>query len=336
MSHRSPKREATRVSKRRVIVGPILRDLAGLGWDGEHAVLATAFYSRRALQSLAVASKELQVLCRLDPDEPREWARGMIAPDALLERLRFFEKEGTAVELRIHRSAHAKVYLGEYGVMIGSANLTLQGFGGAWEMVQTSSTQVDIRKMRTELKAYARTLEAFTLDDLEAYVAKYRSLVLQYARRRRGGRHREQVPAPTARPPRLGHYNDFLIWVKRQRRQAAREIHARASGKGNLQGHINRNFFGLRQFLLAYPEHIERFSTENPDAYKLSKDPMMERDLKNFVEKHATDEDSFSLNIWMTYLPRECGGRAAKHGGTIGNLNRMLPLIARYLVSTTQ
>jgi hypothetical protein len=322
-------------SRRSVIVGPILSDLRRLGWGGNDVVLATAFYSYRALQSFSLTSNALQVLCRLDTKCPNEWAKGMLDPDALLARLRSLEKIGTTIDLRVHKSAHAKVYLGQHGVMIGSANLTLQGFGGAWEIVQTSNVLKDIQKMRMELKGYSKTLEKFTLDDLEDYVEKHKTYVREYRRKHRGGRFHDRVSAPKVRPPRLGDYSDFLVWLKRQKSPAAIEICDRANGKSNLQGHIHRNFFGLRQFLLAYTEHLQRFSNQDPNTYKLSKEPSMELELKHFVNNNAANEASFSLNTWKTYLPLECGGRAGKHGGTIGNLNRMLPLVARYLVRKT-
>ena len=72
----------------------------------------------------------------------------------------------------------------------------------------------------------------------------------------------------------------------------------------------------------------------NSDTYKLSRDATMEQHLNGFVSEFATDEDDFSLDNWKTYLPIECGGRAGRHGGTIGNLNYMLPLVAAYLAHT--
>lgn len=320
---------------RKTIVGPILNDLVQLEWDGPHSVLATAFYSPRALYSVPIASRTLQVLCRLDRNDPREWANGYIAPDALLDRLRALEKSGTKIDLRTHEAAHAKVYRGKRGVLIGSANLTLQGFGGAWEMVEVSTAVEDIRRIDGALRSYARTLDPLSLAELERYVAEHGRFVRDFVRKRRSGE-RDQIPAPRIRPPRLGEYGDFLKWLARRTEPAASEIHQRAHGKGNLQGHINRNFFGLRQFFLAYPGYLSRFRHETPDSYKLSKDLETERELKEFVEKHAADEASFSLDTWKTYLPLECGGRAAKHGGTIGNLNRMLPLVARYLIGKSR
>jgi hypothetical protein len=83
-----------------------------------------------------------------------------------------------------------------------------------------------------------------------------------------------------------------------------------------------------------FPETLQSFRRTDPDSYKLSKDPAMEDMLKSFVHDFAVDEASFVLERWRTYLPIECGGRAGRHGGTIGNLNYMLPLVAAYLAHT--
>lgn len=87
----------------------------------------------------------------------------------------------------------------------------------------------------------------------------------------------------------------------------------------------------MRQLFLADPDARDRFEVESPDLYKLSRDPQMESRIARFVKENAVDETDFRLDVWKTYLPVECGGRAGKHGSTIGNLNRMLPLVARYL-----
>lgn len=336
MSTRRLSRNSSEHTGRRVIVGPILTDLLALDWRGEEAILATAFYSKRALESLAVSSKKLQVFCRLDKEDPFEWARGMVAPDALLAWLKTLETSGKNIELRVHRSAHAKVYCGQSAIMIGSANLTLQGFGGGWEIVHTSADPDDIQHGRLALNAYASAMDKMELDELDQYVKQHRSFVRKFAKKHRTARRRDRISTPVTRPARLGNYQGFLTWLGKRSEASAQEILDRAYGKAQLSGHINRNFFGLRQFLLAYPDQLRRFQNEKPDEYKLSKDAKTEGDISAFVRNHASDEDKFTLDTWMTYLPKECGGRAAKHGGTIGNLNRMLPLVARYLAEMTR
>jgi len=312
--------------KRRLIVGPILPDLITIGLNDGDVTFATAFYSKRVLDSLPLTPRSLTFMCRLDLDNPREWIEGLIAPDALLTRLKSLEAQGTHIHLFVGRHAHAKAYLGCSGAIIGSANLTLQGFGGGWEIIQYSREHQDMRDLHSSLLKYQRTLTSASLKDLESYVSRYRRLV-----QRRRKRLKDTLPTPRRRPRRLGDYKGFLAWLQKRHVPAAREILQRAKGKGNLQGHIHRNFYGIRQYLIAYPEEFFRFAREDPDHYKLARDPDTEARLAAFVASIAKDEADFSLDTWKTYLPRECGGRAGKHGGTIGNLNRMLPLVARYM-----
>lgn len=70
---------------------------------------------------------------------------------------------------------------------------------------------------------------------------------------------------------------------------------------------------------------------KSPDTYRLLRDSAEAKSLNGFVNNNSADEPGFLLSTWKGYLPKELGGRAINYGGTIGNLHRMLPLIARYL-----
>ena len=141
------------------------------------------------------------------------------------------------------------------------------------------------------------------------------------------------VKITKVRPKRLGDYGSFLRWLgRRSRSAAAREIRDRAKGKGQLGGHIHRNFYGLRQFLLARPALMRRFEMEDPNDFTLRGAADVKVALGTFVRMEAADEgDFFKLDTWRTYLPESCGGKPKSGSGTQGNLNRMLPLVARYL-----
>lgn len=315
-----------------VIVGPVMDDLVHLGVDAADVVLGTAFYSGKALRKLQGDPASLQFLGRLSV---REWAENYLDPPALLSALRRFESGGTQVELYFHSAAHAKVYIGsDYG-LIGSSNLTLRGFGGAFEMVQ-QCTGADRQDLASAAADYVARLEHWTLAELDTFITAHEAEVEAYRQARRDSG--EPLHEPDRLPlvsrsaiRRLGSYSGFKQWLAQQNSAAAQEILARAEGRHNLQGHIHRNFYGLRQFFVARPKQFRRFRSEDPDSYKLSQDPATEASIAEFVQEEAVDEDDFELDPWLTYLPEECGGRAGRHGGTIGNLNRMLPLVAKYL-----
>jgi hypothetical protein len=313
-----------------LIVGPVLNDLLQIGLDGQRVDISTAFYSTGVLRGLRPQCDKLRVMCRLDLSSPYDWANGFVAPDALLDMLRRTSAAGAQVSVYTSPAAHAKVYIGSQAALVGSANLTMTGFGGGPEVLQRTTRRRDLRALQRYLNTYATMLRRTSLDELDAHVRRFRRIVSRSQKR-----HSQDRLPPTSRDSNrtLGDYDSSVRWLGRQRQPAARETYERAHGKSNLQGHIHGNFYGLRQFLISYPHAMRRFAAEQPNAYKLSRDSQTEDKLKFFVGRHAVDEDDFRLDTWRTYLPRECGGRAGRHGGTIGNLNRMLPLVARYLAA---
>ena len=313
------------------IVGPILPHLDSIGLNGTELVLATAYYSMRALSSLKPKASIVRFFCRLDLRSVDDWVEGYTDPPCLLSFAKLQEERGADIQLFVSPQAHAKVYIGEHAALVGSANLTLRGFGGGQEIIYRITDSEQKRKISNAITLYAKDFEKINIKDLHDYIEYYKSEVSSKRKKRK--KREDRLPSfSRSRHAHLGDYSDFKKWLSRQQNHAANEILQRAMGKSNLSGHINRNFHGLRQLFLAYPEILEKYSKEKPDGYKLSKDYVTEGFIKEFVTKNAIDEDTFNVEIWKTYLPIECGGRAGRHGGTIGNLNYMMPLVARYLL----
>ena len=319
-----------------IIVGPVLQHLQMIGLDRGAITLATAFYSSRALTSLAISAESVTVICRLDLNSTDEWKRGFVAPDALLSFLKVQQSRGASTLLYAAPTAHAKLYAGNRAAaLIGSANLTIRGFGGGHEILCRLRGRQALHETGRALREYRRTLAKIEIDALQEYVERNERSVRRTKARKK---HKwDQLPESNRSVrTHLGGYDNFLNWLDGVPKAGAEKIKERARGKHNLQGHINRNFFGLRQFYLVFPEDFYRMMEADPDTYKLSKDVEMESHLYEFVHQFAADEEDFLLDRWKTYLPVECGGRAERHGGTIGNLNYMLPLVAAYLARTLE
>ncbi len=320
----------------RWVEGPTLPVLRSVGLASPRVHVLTAFYSATALRWLQneLTASDVTLAVRLDLQNPMEWLLGWVNPEALLQFITVLGARGATVRLFSSPAAHAKMYIGDDAVIVGSSNLTLHGFGAGPEIISIAD-QSHVRLARQTARDYLQRLHDTPLAELQAHVDKYAEAARQarQRRRRRGGIDEDTLPRVRVQGPRrvAGDYKTFLEWLRRQGFPAAAETLARAEGKGQLSGHIHRNFYGLRQYLMARPDEMDRFAAEDPDAYRLSVDAATEASLADFVSQHATDEADFVLEIWKTYLPEECGGRAEKHGGTIGNLNRMLPLVARYL-----
>jgi hypothetical protein len=317
------------------ILGPVMADLDKVGLDKGQLIVATAFYSRPRLEELAPQAERIDLLVRLDLSTPLEWIAGGVAPDALLDFAKKEAARGAVVRIFCGATAHAKVYLGAKGFFVGSANLTVRGFGGlANEVLWYEDHPPAMRIMRQTLGAYRQGLSHLAIDELEHYVQTYSATVKAAIRSRRHAKNPEAElpPGLRDRASRLGDYPDFIGWLEGRRDPASDVIRRRARGEGQLSGHIRRNFFGLRQFLVAHPSIMRLMATKDPAQYRLYRDSATQERLHSFVMQEAADEADLSVSTWRTYLPESSGGKPKTGGGTSGNLNRMLPLIAEYLV----
>lgn len=319
----------------RIIIGPVASDLQALGDKPEQVALATAFYSRGLLKQIELKTRRLRLFVRLDLLSTDDWVRGVVAPDALLELVKRHEARGVSVRVFINEMAHAKLYIGDRSCLLGSANLTLRGFSGlGHELLWLEDSPMEVAKIWRSVNAYSKVFQEIQLHQLARYVDQNAAQVSESAKEMRSVASNEDclpnISKP--RPARIGTYEDFLVWLVRQKEPAAKEVLDRAEGKSQLSGHINRNFHGLRQFFLTHSDLIKVASAINPNTYKLSQDKVATTYLKNFVLTEAANEGSFVLDVWKTYLPESCGGKPKSGGGTSGNLNRMLPLVAIFLL----
>lgn len=314
-----------------------MADLRRIGLESDYVAIASAFYSRQRLEALRVRAERLDLFVRLNCSDLTEWINGAVDPAALLVFSKQLIRRSVQVRIFIGSTAHAKVYLGEKGFLVGSANLTVRGFAGlADEILWYESDPGARRAMTSALKRYGASLRQLELEELSDFVEKNRGAVNK-ARAKLGLTPQtmrpmeDTIPPSIIRPPRLGDFEDFVRWLDRQQGDAPKLIARRARGEGQLSGHIKRNFFGLRQFFIAHPTEMREALRQNPDAYALHHDPRMQSALRTFVLREAVNEDALSVSVWRTYLPYSVGGKPKTGGGTSGNLKRMIPLVARYL-----
>src|SRR3546814_11969843 len=108
----------------RAIVGPVIADLDSIG--AGDVTIATAFYSMGALNALNIEANSLRLFVRLDLTSPVEWALGSLNPPALRDFIQRHYATCNEVALFVSPSAHAKIYSGNQGYFIGSANLSTQ------------------------------------------------------------------------------------------------------------------------------------------------------------------------------------------------------------------
>ncbi|WP_242217615.1 hypothetical protein [Shinella zoogloeoides] len=317
----------------RAIVGPLVSDIASI--SGDDVTLATAFYTSGALDVLNIKAKRLRLLMRLNTQSVADWAVGSLDPLALRAFIQRHKQTCGEVSLLISPTAHAKIYSGQNGYLVGSANLSTRALSGsAAEILWFESDDERKRAMDAAVQDYSQKFSPCSIAQLDAYIAANEVKAKELSKkipREMFTDEEDRLPRGILRPARLGDYDAFLGWLSKHTSPAAKEVLARANGKSNLSGHIRQAFFGLRQFLLGAPDVMYHFTKVDPDSYSFSSDVSTASKLGSFVTKHARDEGPFSPKKWQTYLPKSAGGKQVTGGATSGNLNRMLPLIARYL-----
>jgi len=310
------------------ILGPVLSDIQKLA-GGERFALVSAFYSAPRLNALAITADSADIMVRLDLSSIDAWVLRIIAPDALLG----FWKRHSKVDMSVYYgpNAHAKIYAGDKAFLIGSANFTVRGLSGtANEVLWRETRPAERSSMKQMLKKYKAGLTLLSIQELEDYVSSNIKTVRKL--QKNAPRSPEDfLPRQIQRSDRTGSYQKFLLWLTKQASPAASVVLARANGDGNLSGHIRMNFYGIRQFLLASPLTLKALKGVNPTTYSLAGDGTVNDALREFVETEAVDEGRLVVDTWRTYLPEAAGGKPKSGGGTSGNLNRMLPLMARYL-----
>lgn len=317
----------------KAIVGPLVSDIASIG--GADVTLATAFYTSGALGALNIKAKRLRLLMRLDLQSVTDWAMGSLDPIALRGFILRHEQTCEEVSLLVSPTAHAKIYNGQLGYLIGSANLSTRALSGsAAEILWFENDDSRKQHMNAAVENYAQKFIPCSLTKLDAYIANNEAKAKELANRipqELFSEDEDRLPTAIVRPPRLGDYETFLTWLSKHPSPAAAEVLARAYGKSNLSGHIRQAFFGIRQFFLGSPDVMLSFTKVDPDSYSFSGDGLTASKLGVFVIRHARDEGPFAPKKWQTYLPKSAGGKQITGGATSGNLNRMLPLVARYL-----
>lgn len=317
----------------RAIVGPIVSDIASI--SGNDVTLATAFYTGGALNVLNIEAKRLRLLMRLNTQSVADWAMGSLDPVALRAFIERHRQTCGEVSLLISPTAHAKIYSGQNGYLVGSANLSTRALSGsAAEILWFENDAMRKKAMKTSVENYSKRFIPLSLTSLDAYIAaneaKANDLAKKIPRELFLDEH-DRLPHGIMRPARMGDYDAFLLWLSKHPSPAAKEVLARAYGKSNLSGHIRQAFFGIRQFFIGSPDIMRHFTTVNPNSYSFSGDSLTASRLGAFVTRHARDEGPFAPEKWQTYLPKSAGGKQITGGATSGNLNRMFPLLARYL-----
>lgn len=321
-------------------------------------LVASPYYSTEGLNHLmdTVRAEALTFLTRLSPPD---WAAGAADPPALALALMEAQGRGSVVRLGVAQRLHAKAYVADDTLaLVGSANLTANGFGGNVELAVRLEGAAAAQARRTLLDAVAPSVRWLDVGRLTAWAEASEAAVLAARQRAAEEDIAEELASTQAEldtllgyggggvtglpDPDRGDLDAFIAWLERKRELAGAQVvierHYNRDGN-HLTGHVRQSFSAAVRFFTEHPDLQRNLSAQlsalgPDDIYQLDPPPVQEAWFRH-LDEHATDEGPiYSYPTLRGILPPSAGGTREGGGGGASTLKRMLPLVARYRETT--
>jgi len=315
------------------MIKPVTPDIEALKTvvkNGSHITIFSPFYTTAGLfifeKALEVNTsiKEINFNCRLTK---HDWIQGSIDPEALVT-LRKNLRSKIKLNISCNDMLHAKAYYNEKIGLIGSANLTSHGFGNGLEFLLMISGSVldDVKSwFKTKISS---SLREVSFKELEGFIKQNKNEVNK--EKKRINRILKRKIARLFYFP-VDHFIDYCAKLDGQ---APKEVVLRFMGKDQLSGHIKNFYYASYQFLNKNDSLVKPIAKIPPNDFRLQNTPYIDvwRRFVKSTEIKDIPSVGFSAKSTLRYLPVQLGGTQTKGGAGIGNLNRVLPLVARFIM----
>lgn len=264
------------------------------------------------------------------------------------------DSDGIEVELGVYRRLHAKVYAADYTLaLVGSANLSEGGFGTNLELAVRFSGEEAVQPIDDLEEACTPILQVMTLEDLRDWV-EFSRPTIEEARsvkpqeievlepvQSRLDRILEfgRMDSSRITEPDPSDMEEFVHWLENNFALPGAEYAYDAHyGRNQYSGHFKQGFFASMRFLSEYRDLRAPLSEElnglgPDDQYKLNGSPRIAEMWQEHLDAHATDKGShYSYPTLRSILPASLGGTLSGGGGAGPTVQRILPLVARFIL----
>jgi len=290
---------------------------------GKSLSIASPFYSASSVALLDMQKSERVSLITRLPDQynmPIAYIENDPAP---LRKL--LQRSGNRFSLYALPSLHAKLFINENSVWMGSANFTMNGFSGKQEIVaRFSGKQQSWSKI---FDSYLGQSTRVTQDDLEK-LARWIQSGLTRVNRAPTPEDRDDDDDQTAEVP--FSFEEFVSWLQKASAplpDLRRHLFERVNGKNFMSGHVRAGFYGAMAFLAAN----DRYMTAMLSAKPVSIPDEILRSFSEFVTLHGDEYRGPQGGNWRSYLSTKLGGVQTSGGAGDIIVKRCLSLIPRYI-----
>ena len=287
---------------------------------------ASPFYSSASLQLIDPSRvRRLSFITRLPSQYIMPTAFIENDPSVLLELLR---RLGRRMKLFALPELHAKLYVSDSYVWVGSSNLTLNGFSGKQEiMIQFDGQH----------KAWSDVYESYRLDAVAIGLCELKKLCEWVSL----GLTNVQSPTRSESHSDLGSrktpltLEDFIDWLGDPSQPMAnvrKHLHDRVNGKNYMSGHVPPSFNGAMAFLQLNRKYIGALQGVSDQAI-----PQQVLDeFAAFVGRFGDQYRGSKGGRWRNYLSVRLGGAQVSGGAGDTVTKKCLVLIPAYVKARRQ
>jgi len=288
---------------------------------GKSLCIASPFYSASSVDLLDMQKSEKVSLITRLPDQYNMPVAYIENDPAPLKKL--MQRHGNKLSLYALPSLHAKLFINENSVWMGSANFTLNGFSGKQEIVAKFSGKQE--SWSRIFDSYVGQSTRITQDDLEKLVRWIGSGLTRVNRAPTPEDHDDDqiVEVPFS-------FEEFVSWLQKKSAPLSdlrKHLFDRVNGKNFMSGHVRAGFHGTMAFLAANDKYMDAMLSSKSDSLP---DAVL-RSFSDFVHLHGDEYRGPQGGRWRSYLSTKLGG--VQTGGGAGDIivKRCLALIPLYI-----
>lgn len=293
---------------------------------GRSLKIASPFYSSSSVDLLDMQKSEKVALITRLPDQYTMPVAFIENDPAPLKKV--LHQYGNKFSLYALPTLHAKLFMNEDAVWMGSANFTLNGFSEKQEIIaKFTGSQEPWSKI---FNSYLSQATRVTHDDLEKLV---RWLDSGLTRVNRAPTPDDEEATHTAEVP--FSFEDFVAWLQKKSAplpDLRTHLHDRVNGKNFMSGHVRAGFHGTMTFLAANENHVSAIISGKADDLP----DIILKDFAAFVRLHGDQYRGPQGGKWRSYLSTKLGGVQTAGGAGDIIVKRCLVLIPRYIEDKRQ
>ncbi len=233
------------------------------------------------------------------------------------------ESYGDKVSLYALPSLHAKLFINENSVWMGSSNFTLNGFSGKQEIVAKFSEEKSF--WSNIFNSYVDLSTRIAKGDLEKLDTWIQSGLTRISRMPPTEKNDDSQIAEVSFS-----FEEFVLWLQKKHAplpDLRKHLFDRVKGMNFMSGHVRAGFHGTMAFLAANEQHMDTVVAAGASSVPAA----VLGSFSEFVRLHGDEYRGPQGGYWRSYLSTKLGGVQTRGGAGDIIVKRCLVLVPHYI-----